>query len=70
MKCHFMIKNNIEFAKRSINKAKFIYETKEKLLKELEQEEVKDLYNNIELPLSIVLSKMEIEGIRVDKQLL
>ena len=61
---------DIEFAKRSINKAKFIYETKEKLLKELEQEEVKDLYNNIELPLSIVLSKMEIEGIRVNKQVL
>ena len=33
-------------------------------------EEVIDLYNNIELPLSIVLAKMELEGIRVNRQVL
>lgn len=59
-----------EFIKRSINKAKFIYNTKETLTNQMIKEEVIDLYNNIELPLSIVLAKMELEGIRVNKQVL
>ena len=59
-----------ELAKRSIQKAKFIYETKDLLLEEMKKEEVIDLYNNIEFPLALVLSKMELEGIRVDKEVL
>ena len=59
-----------ELIRRSINKAKFIYETKETLLENMNKEEVIDLYNNIEFPLALVLSKMELEGIRVDKQVL
>jgi len=59
-----------ELAKRSIQKAKFIYETKDSLLEEMKKEEVIDLYNNIEFPLALVLSKMELEGIRVDKEVL
>ena len=59
-----------EFIKRSINKAKFIYNTKETLINQMINEEVIDLYNNIELPLSIVLAKMELEGIRVNRQVL
>ena len=59
-----------ELVKRSIKKAKFIYETKTTLLEELKKEEVIELYENIEFPLALVLSKMEQEGIRVDKQVL
>ena len=59
-----------ELVKRSIAKAKFIYETKEMLLENLEKEKVIDLHNNIEFPLALVLSKMELSGIRVDKKVL
>ncbi len=47
-------------------KAKFIYETKNQLLKELEEAEELPLFNNIEMPLSSVLADMEITGIKVD----
>lgn len=47
-------------------KAKFIYETKEKLLKELTDSEELTLFNTIEMPLSSVLADMEITGIKVD----
>ena len=66
-------KENIEYeelVKRSIKKAKFIYDTKETLINDMIKEEVIDLYNKIEFPLSLVLSKMELEGIRVDKEVL
>ena len=59
-----------EFIKRSILKAKFIYDTKEELTKELEKDNLTNLYNDIEHPLSIILGDMEYEGIRVDKNVL
>ena len=59
-----------ELIKRSIKKAKFIYDTKENLINDMIKEEVIELHNNIEFPLAIVLSKMELEGIRVDKEVL
>ena len=51
-------------------KAKFIYETRKRLLEELEENEEKDLFNKIEMPLTYVLADMEITGIRVDKDYL
>lgn len=66
-------KENIEleeFVKRSIDKARFIYKSKDTLINQMNKEEVIDLYNNIELPLTIVLAKMELEGIKVDKNVL
>ena len=51
-------------------KAKFIYETRERLLKELDENEETDLFNNIEMPLSYVLADMEITGIKVDTEYL
>ncbi len=51
-------------------KAKFIYETRERLLKELEESEQVDLFNKIELPLSRVLADMEITGVKVDSEYL
>ena len=59
-----------EAIKRSLNKAIFIHETYDKLLNDLKDNQVYDLYKDIELPLSTVLAKMELNGIRVDKQIL
>ena len=53
-----------------IEKAKFIYEIKDKMLKELESEEEKSLFEDIEMPLSRVLADMEITGIRADSNYL
>ena len=61
---------DIEFARNSILRAKFIYESYPELDKKLKEEEVYDLYSNIEFPLIKVLAKMEIEGIRVDTKIL
>ena len=49
-----------------INKAKFIYNTKDRLIDELNKNEMNDLFSKIELPLSRVLADMEITGIKVD----
>lgn len=59
-----------EIAKKCIQKAKFIYQSKQTLLKELEKENTIELFNNIEIPLAIVLAKMEQEGITIDRQVL
>lgn len=53
-----------------MSKAEFIYETREELLKKLEEEEENDLFFNIELPLSFVLADMELTGIRANKAFL
>ena len=47
-------------------KAQFIYETRERILKELSDDGELDLFNNIEMPLAEVLADMEITGIKVD----
>lgn len=47
-------------------KAKFIYTTRERLLKELEENEEIELFKDIEMPLTRVLADMEITGIKVD----
>ena len=59
-----------EKAKRAILKAKFIWATKDYLYDEMNKEEVINLFNDIEMPLAKVLGNMEIEGIRVDKNIL
>ena len=51
-------------------KAKFIYETREEVLKKLEEEGEDKLFNTIEMPLTRVLADMEITGIRVDRDYL
>ena len=53
-----------------VNKAKFIYEVTDKLFDDMRDNEVIDLYSNIELPLSNVLGKMEYEGVRCDSNVL
>ena len=56
-----------EIASISVNCAKFIYDTKDELLNKLASLEMLNLFNDIELPLSLVLADMEYTGINVDK---
>ena len=55
-------------AEAAILKAKFIYDTKEKFESELKNEELYDLFLNIEMPLSRVLGDMEINGVCVEEK--
>lgn len=47
-------------------KAKFIYDTRNQLLEDLQKNEELDLFQKIEMPLSRVLADMELTGIKVD----
>ena len=51
-------------------KAKFIYETKERLENELKDKELYNLFKDVEMPLSLVLADMEYTGFNVDKKIL
>lgn len=53
-------------AKRSMEKAKFIYEVKDYILSQLEEEEELALFEDIEMPLTSVLADMELTGVKVD----
>lgn len=64
------IPDEVEIAKNCINKARFIYETKEELLNKLKDEEMLYLYYDIEHPLITVLGDMEYNGVYVDKSIL
>ena len=59
-----------EHIKRSIEKSIFIYNSYNDLKDKMIEHNVIDLYNNIELPLSTVLAKMELNGISVDSKIL
>ena len=52
--------------KNACKKAKYIYETREDILSELEKEDAMYLFNSIEMPLVNVLADMESTGIKVD----
>ena len=53
-----------------IKKAKFIFDTKDRFIDEMKEENSYDLFNKIEMKLSLVLADMELTGIRVDKNVL
>lgn len=53
-------------AENACKRAKFIYDYKDEMLKELEKEEAMYLFNSIEMPLVYVLADMELTGIKVD----
>jgi DNA polymerase-1 len=55
-------------ATNAISKAQFIYETYKLFNEKLKEEEQYELYNDVELPLSIVLGNMEYTGIKVDAE--
>jgi len=62
-----IFKENLNIEKICIEKAKFIYETKEKFENELKEKEMYNLFKDIELPLSTVLADMEYAGFNIDK---
>ena len=53
-----------------VKKAKFIYDTKDEIINKLKEEKEDELFNNIEMPLTVVLADMELTGIRIDKDYL
>lgn len=55
-----------DIAKLCIRKAKFIFDTYEELSEKLKKEEMMDLFKEIEMPLSLVLGKMENDGVNVN----
>ncbi len=57
-------------AKNAVKKAKFIYETKDKMLEDIRNEDAIYLFESIEMPLVSVLADMELTGIRVNKEFL
>ena len=59
-----------ELSKICALKAKFIYDTKSRVIDLLKENEMIDLFSNIEMPLTHVLADMELTGIRVDKEYL
>ena len=59
-----------EIQKSCVLKAKFIYDTKTKLLDELTNKDMISLFENIEMPLSLVLADMEYTGITVNRDTL
>lgn len=48
-------------------KTKYIYEQKEVVINKINSLNMSDLFNNIEMPLINVLAKMEIQGVKVNK---
>ncbi|MBE6147522.1 MAG: DNA polymerase I [Firmicutes bacterium] len=57
-------------AKKTLEKARFIYETKDLFEKKLEEENEINLFKNIEMPLVEVLMDMELTGIKVNDKFL
>lgn len=53
-----------------IDKTKFVYDTYNTLMDMMQKENVMTLYNDIEFPLVTVLAKMEMNGIKVEKEVL
>ena len=51
-------------------KAQYIFESKDELIKKLKDEEMYDLYKDIEMPLVTVLANMEYDGVKVDANIL
>ena len=59
-----------EIIKRAMQKAKYIYDNKERYETLIKDNNLTYLYNSIELPLVYVLSSMEEEGVLIDKDVL
>lgn len=60
--------NNLEY--NVVSKAKYIYDVRDEYIKKLKLENMYDLFINVEMPLVNTLTRMELNGIRVDKEIL
>ncbi|WP_042349999.1 DNA polymerase I [Bacillus massiliigorillae] len=56
-----------ELSKHLAGKAQAIYALKDKMLNELEANRQLELFKELELPLSLILAEMEIDGVKVEK---
>jgi len=57
-------------SKNIVEKARFIYETKDKFIEELKNEQAYSLFENIEMPLVEVLTDMEYTGVSINPDFL
>ena len=57
-------------AEETIKKAKYIYDNKDKFIKDIEDNDCHDLYYKMELPLTYVLADMEYTGVNVSTKIL
>ncbi len=62
--------SSVDLADECCLKARFIYETREKVLRKLKDDEEDKLFYDIEMPLTYVLADMELTGIRVNRDYL
>ncbi len=67
---HDIIKKKISIEEIVCKKAKYIYDTHEENIINIKSEDMYELYEQIELPLSKVLARMEYNGIRCDANIL
>ena len=61
-------KNNLEY--NIVRKAKYINDVRDEYIKKLKLEDMYDLYNDIEMPLINTLTRMELNGIKFDKDII
>ena len=59
-----------QYINNSITKCMFIYNTYSKIIEDINNSSMGELFNDIEMPLVYVLASMEIEGIRVSREYL
>ena len=67
---HLNIPSIDEVAKETVNRAKFIWETKDFFQEKIKEENLEYLFNEIEFPLATVLADMEYTGVKVDSDIL
>ena len=67
---HDIIKNKLDIKQTVALKAKYIYDLHDKYIDDLKSDEMYELYTEIEHPLTSVLAKMELNGIRCDANIL
>ena len=63
------LKNGVD-KKDIVLKSRFIYDIKDEYLNSLKDEEMLDLFTDIEMPLITVLANMEYDGVKVDASIL
>ena len=61
-------RNNLEY--NIVSKTKYINDVRDEYIKKLKLEDMYDLFINVEMPLINVLTRMELNGIKIDKSVL
>ena len=64
------IEDEESLKKAVVLKTKYIYESREKFIKELKMEKMYKLFDEVEMPLITVLAKMEMAGVKCSKEVL